>query len=595
MHAFHAGVARATRRISWSTPVPQTLFPSCMTRGLRVTLVVAPLFMNVVGCDSDRNALVPIQDSGGSIVLPGDIPTDVQEYYYAFNLGTREAHSKLNLNVAPPGGDCVTLDAPTGISDLRWNGAAPVDVEQDGGSLRICGPSLYAGQIMLEGRFLVPEQTYDFTPVGFTRTQARDNTVFSYLLGWVEQCDRFGLCDDSPASQARFVLDVTHARGELTLCPGQRTQVSQTHTRCELLQTPAPTYSAFAIASNPGWNRTEWLNVDGTKLIFFETQSGRLARSLSKPEMTDFLRWAKNLLGPLPYGQELRIAGAPTHWLGMEHPANIILRDTLPDLPNREYANMTRHVLMHEIIHQWAGNRITMAHATDFSWKEGIAEYLTYVYELSKWPADAAKTRAHWDRLARTAMYYPGTSDNPVPFLTFAGETYGTGSMIFFVQLEDLLPGGQETIVRAITDFLSGPPRARSVAELQGALERASGEDLGDYFQAWVYGTGDADWPTFQTDAVRANGELSLTVTQSALQPGKLYPAKVVIRLKGDTQELDVPIDFGLHPTTGTITVSVPFEEDVKSIGVDPENRVVSWNANASLSPLEAPPQHWIF
>ncbi|MCP3136768.1 M1 family aminopeptidase [Pyxidicoccus xibeiensis] len=562
-----------------STPFP------CWMRKLCVAAALATLCLAAAGCD----------DEAPPVVLPGEIPANVRAYHYAFDLGTREARSTAYLDVAAPGGDCVTLDAPTGVSELRWNDTAPAHVEPVDGSLRVCGEPLSEGQLALGSRFLVPEQTYEYTPVGFSRTQDSAGNPFSYLLGWVEQCDRFGPCNDAPASQAHFVFDVVHADGEHTLCPGRRTQVSVTRTRCELLETPAPTYSAFAIASNPGWRRSEWLDVDGTKLIFFETQGGRLATSLSKADIADFLRWIQGLLGPLPYGPELRIAGAPTQWLGMEHPANIILRDTLPELPNREYADMTRHVLMHEIVHQWAGNRITLERANDFSWKEGIAEYLTYVHELSKWPADAARTRAHWDRVARTALHYPGTSDTPVPFLVFAGETYGTGSMLFFVQLEDLLPGGQASIVRAIQDFLSGPPGARSVADLQAALERESGEDLDDYFDAWVHGTGEADWPTFQADAVRSDGALRLTVTQSALQPGKVYPVKVVIRLKGATQVLDVAVDFGLHPTTGTLTVPVVFSEEVTSIGFDPDNRVVSWNVSASQLPLEAPPQHWIF
>ena len=60
----------------------------------------------------------------------------------------------------------------------------------------------------------------------------------------------------------------------------------------------------------------------------------------------DFLRWMTARFGPLPYGHELRVAGAPTEWLGMEHPANILLRDNLPLLP-KDYANMAMHTLMH--------------------------------------------------------------------------------------------------------------------------------------------------------------------------------------------------------------------------------------------------------
>jgi aminopeptidase N len=373
-----------------------------------------------------------------------------------------------------------------------------------------------------------------------------------------------------------------------------RTEVNDTTTLCELMQTPAHTFSSFAIASIRGWKKTPWLDVDGTKLVFFEVPGGRLASSLSKSVMTEYVRWIKSELGALPYGQELRIAGGPTRWLGIEHPANIILREDLPDLPAREYANMTRHTLMHEIVHQWAGNRITLANAYDFAWKEAIAEYLTYVYESNHWPADAAQTRAYWDRLGRTALYYPRPLDSP-PFLTYAMETYGSGSMIFFVQLEDLLPGGQATIVQAIKAFLSGPPGIRGVEDLQAELERASGRDLTAYFNAWVYGVGESDWPTFNVNATQANGELRVEVTQTTFFSGKIYPVNVMIRVKGPTQTVNVPVNFGLQPTQATATVTVPFEEAVVSVSVDPENRVVSWNRASGLLSEEDPPQRWLF
>ncbi|QRK09698.1 hypothetical protein JQX13_06120 [Archangium violaceum] len=534
-------------------------------------------------------------DSGHVDVAPGELPPDIQRYHYDFNLTTREARSSLYFDVAPPGGDCITLDAPDNVTDIRWNTGQPVSVQPASGTLRVCGEPLFAGQVLLEGGITVPEQTYDFSPVGFTRTRDHAGNTFSYLLNWVEQCDRFGPCNDDPGQLARYVLEVTHADGEVTLCPGKRTRVNSTKTRCELLQTPAPTYSSFAVASNRAWSRNQWLDVDGTKLVFFEVPGGRLAASLSKSVMAGYVRWIKGLLGPLPYGEELRIAGAPTQWLGVEHPANIILREDLPDLPPREYADMTRHTLMHEIVHQWAGNRTTLADAYDFAWKEAIAEYLTYVYEVRNWPADAARTRAYWDRLARTAFYHPRPTDRPTPFLSYAMETYGTGSMLFFVQLEDLLPGGQDTIVQAIKEFLSGSPGTRGVADLQAELERASGRDLDAYFNAWVYGAGETDWPTFTVNTTQQNGELRVEVTQKTFFSGKIYPVSVVIQVKGPTQTVNVPVSFGLQPTEATTSATVPFGEPVVSVAVDPENRVVSWNQSNGLQSLEAPPQRWLF
>ncbi|MET0403472.1 MAG: M1 family aminopeptidase [Cystobacter sp.] len=558
---------------------------------------MSALGTSATGCtaaDGGDESLNPQTQPGRIDVEPGDLPAHPQRYHYSFNLATREAQSKLFFDVAPPGGNCLTLDAPSALTDVRWNANTPQCVSPSAGTLRVCDRPLFAGQVMLESRFTVPEQTYDFSPVGFSRTQDRSGNTFSYLLNWVEQCDRFGPCNDEPGLLSRFVLEVTHAAGEVTLCPGKRTEVNATTTRCELMETPAPTYSSFAIASNKKWKRSQWLDVDGTKLVFFEVPEGRLAASLSKSDMTDYVRWITSELGPLPYGKELRIAGGPTRWLGVEHPANIILREDLPELPAREYANMTRHTLMHEIVHQWAGNHITLANAYDFAWKEAIAEYLTYLYESQRWPADAAQTRAYWDRLGRTALYYPRPLDTP-PFLSYAMETYGSGSMTLFVQLEDLLPGGQATLLRAIKAFLSGPPGIRGVEELKAELERASGQDLTDYFNAWVYGVGEADWPTFNVTTAQADGQLRLDVTQTTFFSGKTYPVNVTLRVRGATRTVNVPVNFGLHPTQATTTVTLPFDEEVVSVSVDPENRVISWNRSTLLPLEDEAPRGWIY
>ena len=104
------------------------------------------------------------------------------------------------------------------------------------------------------------------------------------------------------------------------------------------------------------------VSLDG---VFYEVPGGKLASSLEKPSVSAYLTWITTLLGPFPYGKELRIAGGPTAWLGFEHPANILIREDLPDL-SMAYANPMMHVFMHEIAHQWAGDRSTIAAGADF-------------------------------------------------------------------------------------------------------------------------------------------------------------------------------------------------------------------------------------
>lgn len=547
------------------------------------------------GSSPDEEALVGTRASSFEFepLMPeGDIPLNVTRYEYEFATETGAAKSTLLLNVYPPGGDCVVVKAPEGLTDVRWNGSTPHRSESVEDGIRVCGTGIFAGQVKLEARFTVPLQTYDFTQVGFSRRQDRAGNTFSYLLNWVEGCDRFGPCDDRTDLLTQYVFTVKHARGERVLCPGQRTRPDDTTTKCTLTGlTRAPTYSSFAVASNPAWVAKTLTEVSNKfKLVFHEVPGGKLASSLNGGDVTAYLHWIIGELGPLPYGTELRVAGAPTDWLGVEHPANLILREDLPDL-RRDYANMTMHTLMHEVVHQWAGNRTTLSRPFDFVWKEAIAEYLTYLYELrARPPGEAEQTRAYWDRLARTAAYYPQPQDDPPPvFLSLASDVYGTGPMILFLQLEPLL--GEDIVLQGIKSFLS-QPGDRSVEDLRVALEQASGKDLRPYFDAWVHGAGDPDWPYFEVSTEEEDGEVTVTGIQRSLS-GTRYPVSVDVLLEGATERRLVTLDYGLEPESDTARVTVPFPEPVLQVTVDPENRVVN-RRFLGLSD-EPPPPRWLF
>ncbi|NTX09854.1 hypothetical protein HUA76_03555 [Myxococcus sp. CA056] len=574
-------------------------FAKKVARGLAVVaLTWSPLVLTGTGCGptedaSEQEAPLDTRAHSFTPMAPsGDFTAQVTRYEYEFATQTGAAKSTLLMDVYPPGGDCFVVKAPQGLTEVHWNGNPPLRSESVEDGIRVCGPGLFAGQVKLEARFTVPLQTYDFTQVGFSRRTDKAGNTFSYLLNWVEGCDRFGPCDDRTDQLAQYVFTVKHAQNERVLCPGQRTRPDNTTTKCTLTGlTKAPTYSSFAVASNPAWVPSTFTEVSNKfKLVFYEVPGGKLAASLNANDVKAYLHWIIGELGPLPYGTELRVAGAPTEWLGVEHPANLILREDLPDL-RRDYANMTMHTLMHEVVHQWAGNRTTLSRPFDFVWKEAIAEYLTYLYELRARPSgEAEQTRAYWDRLARTAAYYPQPQDDPPPvFLSLASDVYGTGPMILFLQLEPLL--GQDAVLRGIKGFLA-QPGDRSVDDLRAALEQASGKNLGPYFDAWVHGAGDPDWPYFEVSTEEDDGDVTLTAIQRSVS-GTHYPVSVDVLLEGATQSKLVTLDYGLEPESDTLHVTVPFPEPVLQVTVDPENRVV--NRRFLGVSDEPPPPRWLF
>lgn len=529
----------------------------------------------------------------------GERDFKVRQYKLGFNLTTRQASSELVVEHLDST-DCLGIPGPSGAQIVSWEQYSASVLEESNWSAQlqhwiICTPQnqyVYGGigspPTTLKSTYTIPEQTYDYTQVGFSRRQDFSGGQFSYLLGWVESCDLFGPCDDAPDQLTRVSFTVEHPDNQLVLCPGVRTTPNNHQTRCDLPGTTAPTYSSFAVASNPRWVETQFLT-SPVSVKFYEVPNGRLLPALNRDDVAHFLGWITGQLGALPYGSELRIASGPTDWLGMEHPANIILRDDLP-LLRRDYANMTLHTLMHEVVHQWAGNRTTMSSKWDFAWKEALADYMTYLYEEQYRGGEAGQTRAYWDRLARVANYYLQPQDNPAPnYITFVNSVYGSGPMILFLQLEPLI--GKDKVLAGIKSFLSSST-ARSMDDLRIAMQNASGKDLAPYFNAWVKRSGEPNWPYYEyvesNGWSRANGKLTFKVAQ---QSDVYYPGYVEVEVSFHNRG-DKRIGLAKFELTGQskqVTVEVPVGDgwEPSQFVVDPYNKFV----NTKLVGLVAEPE----
>lgn len=532
------------------------------------------------------------EPDAGATPVSGPIVGEVRRYDYTFDLVSRRATSKLSIDVAAPGGDCLAIGCRTPAAEqTTWNGAPPVSSTLAGGALELCGSPIAAGTIEIAATTpSVPSLTFHGLDIGFSQRPDRADGQFSYLLSWVGNCDRFGPCDPDPSRLAEMSFQVTHPEGTVVLCPGKLTPGATT-TRCDVAGTLAPTYSGFALAADPLWKRAPFTSAAGVDLVMYEVPGGKIASSLDAASVREFLVWITALLGPMPYGPELRVAGAPTRWLGFEHPANILLQEDLPDL-STGYADTTMHVLMHEIVHQWSGDRTTLASASDFVWKEAIAEYLAYVFEDEHRTAgEAAASRAYWDAISLQARHRPRPTDNP-SVESFYGDVYGPGPMVLFVQLEPMI--GRAAILAAIKAFLA-EPGAKSVNDLRGALEKASSKDLKKYFDAWVTGAGEPEWPTFAVSFDEVGDQLTVTVTQQNAS-GVLYGCKVEVAIAGPSATARATVDFGLAPTSATASTTITFAGARTSVRLDPDHKVIGRAVGASngfAAPASLPV--WIF
>jgi aminopeptidase N len=147
--------------------------------------------------------------------------------------------------------------------------------------------------------------------------------------------------------------------------------------------------------------------------------------------------------------------------------------------------------------------------------------------------------------------------------------------MTLFVMLEPYV--GQEQLLKAIQSFLR-EPGARSVLEWQRLLEQQSGLNLSTYFNSWVYGREEVEWPAFHVETQLLGSETELKLTQTH-GTRKRFPCVVELELRAASDlRLRVQVDFGLDPLSTTKTVRVPFDQAVTGVRIDPDGRLLDWS-----------------
>lgn len=560
-----------------------------------VFVAAAGLASAGLGCSEDEETGVP-DGSGGELGGAGgdgatggsggygghgtsDLVGEVRRYDYGFDIETGAASSRLTIE-ALQGGHCFAVPCALEVSHVKHNGAEPTELAHDDGLLRVCGERVDAGATFtISSEQLVPEETFLDLDVGFSRRYDLAGGKLAYLQSWFDQCAHFGPCDDRSGKLVQLGFDVTHLPGNVVLCPGTVTP-GTTSTRCELSTSLAPTYSGFAIMADPKWVRAPFVSAAGVDVVFYEVPGGNLAGSLDPGYVAAFLDWLTALLGPYPYGSELRVAGALMRWRGFEHPGNIALQQDL-DTKVGYYLNAVAGTFMHELVHMWAGNHTTPAATADFAWKEALANYLPYLYADEQGPPEQVEaSRAYWDDVSLQATHYLRPTEQPTPSIeTFYRSAYGQGPMVLFIQLESMI--GRPAVRAAIQSFLA-PATARSVADLRDALEAASGESLEPYFDRWVFGSGKPEWPTFSVTTDQVGDQVTVTVTQQTTKP---FPCVVEVDVSGASSTATATVDFGLAPTGASAQATITLAEPVVDFDLDPRHKVISKLAGAAPPP----------
>jgi aminopeptidase N len=273
--------------------------------------------------------------------------------------------------------------------------------------------------------------------------------------------------------------------------------------------------------------------------FYYLPQNEQKARELFS-EFTPMLDFFESTIGPYPFGDE-KMGVVETPHLGMEH-------QTINAYGNKYEKSAYGYdwLLQHEFSHEWFGNQLTNENWDDMWLHEGLGTYMQPLYlqylrgdreffatlmeerqkVTNKAPIVSGKHRTEED-------VYDDKRGGP------GLDIYMKGSLVMHT-LRKLV--GDDAFFRAVRMTVYGTadprpgnfaPRYGTTKEFIAAANKASGRDLGWFFQAYLY---QAALP--ELEAARKGDQLEL-----AWKSATAFPMPVEVRV--GKQLVTVPMEAG--------------------------------------------------
>lgn len=254
------------------------------------------------------------------------------------------------------------------------------------------------------------------------------------------------------------------------------------------------------------------------------------------------------------------------------------------------YANVSfmqggvEDLVSHELAHSWFGNLVTCKNWAELWLNEGFATFMEAAYREKKYGRSEYmdKIQNDADQFITFAATHPNahglfnrTAGNVNALFDSPAVTYNKGGAVVHMLREQV---GDAAFWKGINAYLNKHKLANvESSDLQKAMEEASGQDLGWFFDQWVYGTGFPKLSVTQAWNARTK-TLSLTVTQTQ-KASSLTPSAFKLPMKvsflGQTGK-DVVADSVQEINVGKRTETFTFKLDrkPKALVFDKESKI---------------------
>jgi aminopeptidase N len=295
----------------------------------------------------------------------------------------------------------------------------------------------------------------------------------------------------------------------------------------------------------------------------------------------DMMRIFENLTGvDFPYNKYDQTIVAEFQFGGMENitatthaDSEIFAVDFMP--------GATEDLVSHELAHSWFGNLVTCRSWSELWLNEGFATFMEAAYRERAYGREHYILKIKEDALRfisedavnrnRHGLFNERAQPNAELFDT---TTYQKGGAVVHTLRAEV---GDEAFWKAINVYLNGHKFGNvETADLQKAMEEASGRDLKWFFNQWVYKAGYPRLEIKQTYQARKK-TLNLTVTQTqksdAITPEAfILPMDIEIvtadGITGGTKTEKIKID------KRTQTFSIPLDRNPSEVRFDKDSKI---------------------
>ena len=281
------------------------------------------------------------------------------------------------------------------------------------------------------------------------------------------------------------------------------------------------------------------------------------------PDMLDFY---SDLIGPYPY-EKLAHVESSTRFGGMENSSAIFYGRGA-----WEERRMGEGVIAHETAHQWFGDAVSPASWNHLWVSEGFASYFGPLYFEARDGTEAFRALMSGSREVAVGSDVVGqaivdSSSNQL-FDLLNRNNYQKGAWVLHMLRRHV---GDEAFFRGIRDYYAGHLHGTALTrDVREAFERASGRELGWFFDQWVHGPGH---PRLEVEWGPEAEDLVLSIRQAQPAEWPVFTLDLEFEVEGgaaDGRRASVRVD------SREATLRIPGAAEADGVRFDPDVSVLA-------------------